>query len=44
MAEKLGDGNAYEGPRDLVIPSNPEKERKNRVDAPYSSFFFYLGK
>lgn len=32
MAEKLGDGNVYEGPRDLVIPSNPEKEGKNRVE------------
>lgn len=28
VAEKLGDGNAYEGPRDLVIPSNPEKGRE----------------
>lgn len=36
VEESLGDGNAYEGPGDLVIPSNPEKID---FDAPKSSFF-----
>lgn len=41
LEEKLGDGTVCEGPRALVIPSNPDKKRERiGFDTPYSTFFF----
>lgn len=42
LEEKLGEGNVYEGPRVLVIPSNPDKKRERiGFDTPYSTLFFF---